>query len=153
MQGTSTIVSNLIGAFQADLAYRFYWLIFRLELLINTTILVLVIVFSKEIADFFAKDDKELYQILILSMPFAGVLMASEFGSIKGTFFALGEQRKFAPVYLGAQYIIALPLAIVFTKTYDYGAKGIYMAQATGSFLLFVCSTILLQVISFEECA
>ena len=119
----------------------------------NTTVLVLVIVFSKEIADFFAKDDKELYQILILSMPFAGVLMASEFGSIKGTFFALGEQRKFAPVYLSAQYIIALPLAIVFTKTYDYGAKGIYMAQATGSFLLFVCSTILLQVISFEECA
>ena len=61
MQGTSTIVSNLIGALQADLAYRFYWLIFRLELLINTTILVLVIVFSKEIADSFAKDDKELY--------------------------------------------------------------------------------------------
>ena len=65
MQGTSTIVSNLIGASKTDLAYRFYWLIFRLELLINTTILVLVIVFSKEIADFFAKDDKVLYQILV----------------------------------------------------------------------------------------
>ena len=118
----------------------------------NTTILVLVIVFSEEIADFFAKDDKELYQILVFSMPFAGLLIVGEFGSNRGTFFALGEQRKLAPVYLGVQYIISLPLAIILTKTYDYGAKGIYMAQATGSLLLFVCSTILLQVISFEEC-
>ena len=86
-------------------------------------------------------------------MPFAGVLIVGEFGSIRGTFFALGEQRKFAPLYLGAQYIIALPLAIILTKTYDYGAKGIFMAQALGTFLLFLCSTILLQVISFEECA
>ena len=55
------MVSNFIGALQANLAYRFYWLIFRIELLTNTIILVLVIVFSKQIAAYYAEDNEKLY--------------------------------------------------------------------------------------------
>ena len=122
------MVSNFIGASQADLAYRFYWLIFRLELLTNTIVYVLVIVFTKQIATFFAKDDEKLNQILVFSMPFAGVLIVCNFGSNVGTYFALGEQRKVAPFCIFWQFIVALPLGIVLAKSYDYGAKGIYMA-------------------------
>ena len=67
----------MIGALQADLAYRFYWLIFRLELLMNMTTCALIIIFSEEIAAYFAQDDEKLYEILESSMLFASVLIVS----------------------------------------------------------------------------
>ena len=86
-------------------------------------------------------------------MPFAGLLMVNQFGSNIGAIFALGVQKKAAPLYLFSQYIIALPLGIILAKTYGYGAKGIYMAQALASLSLNIVGSIWMQYISWEECA
>ena len=61
-----------------------------------------------------------------------------------GAFYALGEQRKAAPLFLFGQYFIALPLGIVLAKTYDWGAKGIYMAEALACLLIFLVGSVLL---------
>ena len=117
MEGSSTIIGNLIGASKPIKAYQTYKLLIIFEVCIQYSLAALLIWQTQLIADFFASDDHELNAKVAKLLPYTIFICATYVGVTMGALNGLAAQKKIGPLFLVCQYLIALPLALHFGMT------------------------------------
>ena len=150
---TICLTGNAIGEMNVRLAKKSYRLTFSLETAINVIIMLILSVFRRQIALFYAPNDEDLYELLTTMLPIAGLIMLAFLGTMLGVVFALHLQAEAAIIILATQWIITLPVALYVAYNTSYGIKGLFLAQAIGLTLQIICWLILIETADWDDIA